>query len=131
MDDRAATAAKLQALRQAGIRVALDDFGTGYSSLNYLKLYPVDTIKIDRSFVANLPTDEEDATITRAIISIAEGLGLGLVAEGVETPVHAEFLRAAGCRMAQGYLFARPMNAHDATDMVLNAAKAAEDVPVV
>lgn len=131
MDDRAATAAKLQALRQAGIRVALGDFGTGYSSLNYLKLYPVDTIKIDRSFVANLPTDEEDATITRAIISIAEGLGLGLVAEGVETPVHAEFLRAAGCRMAQGYLFARPMNAHDATDMVLNAAKAAEDVPVV
>lgn len=131
MDDRNATADKLQALRQAGIRVALDDFGTGYSSLSYLKLYPVDTLKIDRSFVANLPVDEDDATITRAIISIAQGMGLGLMAEGVETETHADFLRDAGCRMAQGYLFSRPLPLQAASEWVLASAKAVDAASLV
>jgi EAL domain-containing protein (putative c-di-GMP-specific phosphodiesterase class I) len=118
MDERAAAGDKLRALREAGIKVALDDFGTGYSSLSYLKLYPVDVIKIDRSFVSALPGDEGDASITRAIISIAKAMGLALVAEGVETPSHAQFLREAGCPMAQGYLFSRPLSAKAATEWV-------------
>ncbi len=117
MDDRSATVAKLQALRAAGMRISLDDFGTGYSSLNYLKLYPIDTLKIDRSFVANLPNDASSVAITQAIMAIANGLSLDVVAEGVESEAHAEFLRSAGCLVAQGYLYARPLDAAAATTL--------------
>lgn len=119
MDDRAATVTKLQSLRAAGIRVSLDDFGTGYSSLNYLKLYPVDTLKIDRSFIANLPEDACSVAIIRAILAIADGLSLGVVAEGVESEAHANFLRDAGCRVAQGYLYARPLDPTAATELAV------------
>ena len=119
MDDRPAIATKLQALRAAGIRVSLDDFGTGYSSLNYLRLYPVDTLKIDCSLVANLPEDASSAAIIRAIVTIADGLSLGVVAEGVETEAHADFLRGAGCRVAQGFLYARPLAATAAKELAM------------
>ena len=118
MDDHSATVSKLQALRAAGMRISLDDFGTGYSSLNYLKLYPVDTLKIDRSFVANLPDDASSAAITQAIMAIANGLSLDVVAEGVESEAHANFLRDAGCPAAQGYLYARPLDAASAKELV-------------
>jgi diguanylate cyclase (GGDEF)-like protein/PAS domain S-box-containing protein len=99
----------IRALSNAGIRVAIDDFGTGYSSLSYLTRFPVSALKIDRSFVADVLSDEADAAIVRTIIDMAHTLGFIVVAEGVETEAQATLLRSLGCEQAQGYYFARPM----------------------
>jgi len=96
-------------LHDAGFTISIDDFGTGYSSLSYLKNFPVDHLKIDRSFVMGLPGSADDAAIVTTIISMGKGLGLKLIAEGIETEAQSEFLREAGCQEAQGFLFARPM----------------------
>jgi diguanylate cyclase (GGDEF)-like protein len=103
----------LNALKRMGVRLAIDDFGTGYSSLANLKKFPLDTIKIDRSFVRDLPGCDQDCSITRAIISMSEALGLEVVAEGVETEAQAAFLRSHGCGQFQGYLFSKPLGAGD------------------
>jgi diguanylate cyclase (GGDEF)-like protein len=101
----------LFALRDLGLRIALDDFGTGYSSLSYLRSFPFDTIKIDRSFVSELPPNEECAAIVRAITVLGSSLGVSITAEGVETEVQFDALAAAGCTEIQGYLFSRPVPA--------------------
>ena len=98
-------------IRSRGVRLAIDDFGTGYSSMSLMKKLPVDTIKIDRSFVQDLPQDSEDRAIAQAIISMGKALGLTVVAEGVETTDQAAFLRERDCDEMQGFLFSRPVAA--------------------
>jgi len=102
-------ASELQALRTAGVKILVDDFGTGYSSLSYLKRFPVDRLKVDRSFVEHLATDNDDATIVRAIITLGHNLGLKVVAEGVELPEQVNFLRLNYCDEAQGFHYCRPI----------------------
>jgi EAL domain-containing protein (putative c-di-GMP-specific phosphodiesterase class I) len=99
----------LDTIQSRGIRLAIDDFGTGYSSMSLMKQFPIDTIKIDRSFVRDLPDDTEDRAIAQAIISMGKALGMTIVAEGVETVEQREFLRSHGCDEMQGYLFSRPV----------------------
>lgn len=108
LPERAAeTQQMLQKLRQLGIRLAIDDFGTGYSSLSYLRHLPINSLKIDRSFIKTLPENTSDRQITSAIIAMANALGLDLVAEGVETQAQQEFLLSAGCQFGQGYWFGK------------------------
>lgn len=102
---------RLQALRDQGYAIAIDDFGTGYSSLGYLKRLPVDKIKLDRAFIKELPHDQADASIVKAVLAMAEGMGLGVIAEGVETKEQCQFLVKAGCTSVQGFYFARPLPA--------------------
>jgi diguanylate cyclase (GGDEF)-like protein/excisionase family DNA binding protein len=106
--ESASPTAVLQRLKALGIRLVLDDFGTGYSSLNYLKRFPIDGLKVDRSFVAGIAEGPEDRHILAAIVQMARGLGLQVVAEGVETIEQAQWVRHLGCDVAQGYLFAAP-----------------------
>ena len=101
-----------------GVRTAIDDFGTGYSSLNYLKQFPVDILKIDRSFIQNLPDNNDDAQITRTIIAMAHNLGMGVIAEGVETHEQLQFLISAQCEEVQGFLFSKPLP-HEACRQLL------------
>jgi diguanylate cyclase (GGDEF)-like protein len=108
----------LDAIQSRGIRIAIDDFGTGYSSMSLMKQFPIDTIKIDRSFVRDLPDDAEDQAIAQAIISMGRALGMTIVAEGVETPEQEAFLRAHGCDEMQGYLFSRPVPAKQLADLL-------------
>ncbi|WP_181918444.1 MULTISPECIES: bifunctional diguanylate cyclase/phosphodiesterase [unclassified Wenzhouxiangella] len=103
----------LQSLRDMGIMIAVDDFGTGYSSLAYLKQFPVDFVKLDKSFISGLPRDESDASIVSSVIDLAQRLGMGVVAEGIERTDQLEFLKNAGCPEAQGYYFSPPMDLED------------------
>ena len=109
MADSEANRAVLATLAQLGVRVAMDDFGTGHSSLSYLKRFDIDTLKIDRSFVSEVPHDPEDSAIATAIVRMGHSLKMKVVAEGVETEEQADFLRALGCDEIQGYLLGRPM----------------------
>ena len=103
----------LNALSQLGVGLSMDDFGTGYSSLNYLRLYPFDTLKIDRSFVRDITDDPRDRELVNAAIAMAHGLGLSAIAEGVETEAQLDYLARQGCDIAQGYLFSRPVSAEE------------------
>jgi EAL domain-containing protein (putative c-di-GMP-specific phosphodiesterase class I) len=101
----------LTALRRMGVHLAIDDFGTGYSSLAQLKRFPIDTLKVDRSFIRELPNDPEDKAIAEAILAMGKTLGLRVVAEGVETTDQRDFLRERQCDEMQGYLFSKPLAA--------------------
>ena len=105
MDERTGAVSKLTALRSLGVRLAVDDFGTGYSSLLYLRRYPLDMLKIDRSFVAGLVDNPEDATIVDAVVRLGHSFGLQTVAEGVETADQLRLLRGLGCDMGQGHFW--------------------------
>jgi EAL domain-containing protein (putative c-di-GMP-specific phosphodiesterase class I) len=104
--DRAARL--LEAIKSLGIKLAIDDFGTGYSSLSQLKRFPIDTLKIDRSFVRDIPENSEDMAITEAIISLGKTLGVSVIAEGVESTNQLAFLEKRACDSMQGYLFSKP-----------------------
>ena len=111
MIDSDRTTVMLEELKALGVRLALDDFGTGYSSLGYLRRFPVDAVKIDRTFVAELDHQDGQATIVAAIRDVARSLKLEVVAEGIETRAQLAALRSLGCDTGQGYLFARPLPA--------------------
>jgi len=115
----------LRRLRKAGVSLSMDDFGTGYSSLSYLKRFPIDTIKIDRSFVKDLHCDPDDAAICAAILAMARQLGLNVVAEGVESEEQLEFLRRHGCNQIQGYLCSKPISADDFAVMLTDIVRPA------
>jgi diguanylate cyclase (GGDEF)-like protein len=111
----------LDAIQSRGIRLALDDFGTGYSSMSLMKQFPIDTIKIDRSFVRDLPKDSEDQAIAQAIISMGKALGMTIVAEGVETVEQETFLRDHACNEMQGFLFSKPLTPGQLADLLRSA----------
>ncbi len=122
MHDSEAAIGTLRALKRLGVTLSVDDFGTGYSSLSYLKLFPIDVLKIDRSFVRDVTTDPDDAVIVRAIVTLAHSLGLAVVAEGVEEVAQAAFLRHVKCNELQGYYFSRPLPA-EAVERLLHGER--------
>lgn len=121
MDDTDQVQAILQEIKRRGVTIALDDFGTGYSSLSYLGLYPIDVIKIDRSFVMQMIGNEEQKAIVRAILAMSKSLKMKVVAEGVETFEQAQFLRDEGCELLQGYLFSKPVPAFEANKLLITS----------
>jgi EAL domain-containing protein (putative c-di-GMP-specific phosphodiesterase class I) len=111
MRDPQATAWRLEALKELGVRVAVDDFGTGYSSMAYLRQFPVDALKIDRSFVSGMSTSRHSAALVNTLVRLGQMLDLETVAEGIEDHAQLDALRLQGCTHGQGFLFARPLGA--------------------
>jgi len=113
----------LGGLKALGIRLVIDDFGTGYSSLNYLKRFPFDAVKVDRSFVDGLGTEANDSALVAAIVAMAAALALEVTAEGVETPQQLAMLKALHCDRAQGFYLARPMPAADMSHIIATSSR--------
>ena len=121
----------MQQLKNLGVKLALDDFGTGYSSLNYLRRFPVDCLKIDRSFIHDVPGDPTAAAVAASIVAIAQRLGLSSIAEGVETKEQLDFLEDCGCEGFQGFLFSAPVLAEEFSAILrsINTIKTTEPGP--
>jgi EAL domain-containing protein (putative c-di-GMP-specific phosphodiesterase class I) len=126
MQDSTSTALVLRAIKELGVQLALDDFGTGYSSLSYMRRFPIDTLKVDRSFIRDLTHDADDASVVSALISLGKGLKMRVVAEGVEAADQLLFLRDHDCAQAQGYFFSRPLSARDCADWMRASAASRE-----
>jgi len=120
MSNEGTTQAILDNLRQLGVQIAIDDFGTGYSSLAYLKRFPVTTLKIDKSFVDDIPHKQEDMAISATIIAMGHILGFKVLAEGVETPEQLAFLQEKGCDSYQGYIKSQPLPAQEFEQLLRN-----------
>jgi EAL domain-containing protein (putative c-di-GMP-specific phosphodiesterase class I) len=118
LQDTKQTLATLLRLQQLGVKLAMDDFGTGYSSLSYLQKFRFDKVKIDRSFITNMGSDQNATAIVRAVVSIGVALGVAVIAEGVETTEQANMLRGEGCLEGQGYLYSRPIPAEEFTKLL-------------
>jgi diguanylate cyclase (GGDEF)-like protein len=131
MNDRSQTLSNLHQLADMGIALSIDDFGTGYSSLSYLKKLPVDTIKIDRSFVCDICTDDEDKAITEAIIVLGKALNLKIIAEAVEHIDQLNYLTSQGCHLIQGYLFSKPVNADELTRLLNKPQELFDDIKIL
>ena len=108
----------IMALKNKGVRIALDDFGTGYSSLNYLTELPLDTLKIDKTFIDNIDQEKEKSLLTGTIIEVGRRLGLSIVAEGVETESQFKYLTRKRCERIQGYFFSQPLPAHEVMKLI-------------
>jgi EAL domain-containing protein (putative c-di-GMP-specific phosphodiesterase class I) len=121
----------LSELRKMGIRIAIDDFGIGYSSLSHLKQFPIDIIKIDRSFIQDIPGDEADEAIAAAIIAMGKSLKIDVVAEGVETAQQLEFLSHLGCKEIQGYFFSKPLTANEFASLMWSNLEKNAQLPVL
>ncbi len=119
VDDAEQALITLEALRALGVQVQIDDFGTGYSSLSYLQRFPVDTLKIDRSFVGRISAGDDSVEIVRSIVNLAHGLGLTVIAEGVETQEQLNFIKALACELGQGYLISKPLEAERAFEYIV------------
>jgi EAL domain-containing protein (putative c-di-GMP-specific phosphodiesterase class I) len=118
MEDTASNRATLLRIKALGVTLVLDDFGTGYSSLAHLRRFPIDTLKIDRSFVEGLDGSDTDSTIVAAIINMSRGLRVKVIAEGIETAAQSARLRELGCELGQGYYYARPLPADHITALL-------------
>ena len=130
MENAQDTLQALQRLRSLDVRLSIDDFGTGYSSLAYLKRFPVNTIKIDQSFVRDVPQDADDAAIIKGIIALAHSLRLEVVAEGVETEAQLRFLRDQSCDLMQGYFLSKPVPAQQFAQFIMTQTRLRkEDIP--
>jgi diguanylate cyclase (GGDEF)-like protein/PAS domain S-box-containing protein len=129
MQDSRSTVAVLQDLKALGVHLALDDFGTGYSSLSYVKRFPIDTLKIDQSFVRDIATDADDASIVSAVISMGKSLHMRVVAEGIETREQLEFLKKHDCPFGQGYLFSPPLGAWEFAQLLGHSKRAEVEPP--
>jgi EAL domain-containing protein (putative c-di-GMP-specific phosphodiesterase class I) len=121
----------LQTFREMGITIAIDDFGTGYSALGYLKRFPIDVLKIDRSFIRDVMIDHDSTELVKAIIHMARSLNLELVAEGVETETHETFLRTHGCQLAQGYFYSKPVPAQEFNALPMLASAPSASVTAI
>jgi len=121
MGDTDAAITQLNELKRLGLALSIDDFGTGYSSLSYLKRFPVDELKIDRSFVKDIPGDKNDMDITAAIIAMAQKMELRVVAEGVETAEQVQFLHDNACYLVQGYFFSMPLAEHELSRLTFSS----------
>jgi EAL domain-containing protein (putative c-di-GMP-specific phosphodiesterase class I) len=118
MEDIDKTAKLLQEIKQIGVTISIDDFGTGYSALAYLKRFPIDELKIDRSFVADIPTNGEDSAIVKAVVAMSHSLDLKVVAEGVETEHQLNYLRNLDCDVIQGHFFCPPLSGNEFAEFV-------------